>query len=161
MSFSVSITGGDEGDVRAIADAIAERLAARQVPVEVLDPSTPGLDALAGDGLERRLAFVCGLLARHGVATIVAVPIADRPARDGLRSALGRMIEVYVRPLGASTPACEAPERPEVELDAGGSVEPVLRTLEVLALLPRAGDRTYTEEEEREVIRRLKSFGYL
>jgi len=160
MSFSVSVTGADEGAVRAIADAIAERLAARHVPVEVLDPRTPGFDALAGEGLARRLGFVCGLLARHGVATIVAVPIAEGLARDCLRSAVGRAIEVYVRaeelPSGV-----QAPERPEVELEAGGNVDHVLRTLEVLALLPRASEHAYTDEEEREVIRRLKAFGYL
>jgi hypothetical protein len=36
----------------------------------------------------------------------------------------------------------------------------VLSTLEVLRLLPRDETR-YSEEEEREVIKRLKAFGYL
>jgi len=47
------------------------------------------------------------------------------------------------------------------EPSPGAGVEQVLRTLEVLELLPRDEDRAYSDEEEREVIRRLKAFGYL
>jgi len=76
------------------------------------------------------------------------------------------MIEVYARPAHEATTGYEPPERPEVEIavpepSPGAGVEQVLRTLEVLDLLPRGEDRAYSEEEEREVIRRLKAFGYL
>src|SRR5207247_4307666 len=118
---------------------------------------------LAGEGLERRAAFVAGLLARHGVAVVVALPVA---ARERVRAELGRMIEVYARPAHEATTGYEPPERPEVEIavpepSPGAGVEQVLRTLEVLDLLPRGEDRAYSEEEEREVILRLKAFGYL
>jgi len=72
-AFSVWVTGPEQGAVEAIAEELARRLAARRMAVEVLDRRTPGIDALAGEGLERRAAFVAGLLARHGVAAVVAV----------------------------------------------------------------------------------------
>src|SRR5437773_702015 len=126
-----------------------------------------GEDALAGEGLERRAAFVAGLLVRHGVAVVIALPVAARAMRERVRAELGRMIEVYARPAHESAGTTyEPPERPEVEITVpepapGAGVEQALRTLEVLDLLPRGEEPAYSEEEEREVIRRLKAFGYL
>ena len=167
LAFSVWVTGPEQGAVEAIAEELARRLAARRVPVEVLDRRTPGVDVLAGEGLEGRAAFVAGLLARHGVAVVVALPVASRAARERVRAELGRMIEVYARPAYEVAGArYEPPERAEVEITVpeaspGTGVEQALRTLEVMDLLPRGEDRAYSEEEEREVIRRLKAFGYL
>ena len=164
MSFTVWVTGPDRRRAEAVADEIARRLAARQLRVAVLDLRTPGIDAIAGEGAENRAAFVAAMLARHGVATVVALPVATRVARQGPRAVLGRMIEVYV-PSDPGLPATsyEAPDRPEAEVrdESASDVERVLHTLEVLDFLPRAEDRGYSEEEEREVIRRLKAFGYL
>ena len=166
-AFSVWVTGPEQGAVEAIAEELARRLAARRLAVEVLDRRTPGIDALAGEGLERRAAFVAGLLARHGVAVVVALPVTARAARERVRTELGRMIEVYARPAHqAPDTTYEPPERPEVEIavpesSPGTGVEQALHTLEVLELLPRAEERAYSEEEEREIIRRLKAFGYL
>ena len=166
-AFSIWVTGPEQGAVEAIAEELARRLAARRLAVELLDRRTPGIDALAGEGLERRAAFVAGLLARHGVAVVVALPVAARAARERVRTELGRMIEVYARPAHqAPDTTYEPPERPEVEIavpesSPGTGVEQALHTLEVLELLPRDEDRAYSDEEEREVIRRLKAFGYL
>ena len=165
-AFSVWVTGPEQGAAEAIGEELARRLAARRVAVEVLDPRTPGIDALAGEGIERRAAFVAGLLVRHGVAVVIALPAA-RAMRERVRAELGRMIEVYARPAHESAGTTyEPPERPEVEITVpepapGAGVEQALRTLEVLDLLPRGEERAYSEEEEREVIRRLKAFGYL
>ena len=165
-AFSVWVTGPDQGAVEAIAEELARRLAARRMAVEVLDRRTPGIDALAGEGLERRAACIAGLLARHGVAVVVALPVVARAARERVRAELSRMIEVYAYPAHGATAGYEPPERPEVEIavpepSPGAGVEQALRTLEVLDFLPRGEDRAYSEEEEREVIRRLKAFGYL
>jgi len=166
-AFSVWVTGPEQGAAEAIGEELARRLAARRVAVEVLDPRTPGIDALAGEGLERRAAFVAGLLVRHGVAVVIALPVAARAMRERVRAELGRMIEVYARPAHESAGTTyEPPERPEVEITVpepapGAGVEQALRTLEVLDLLPRGEEPAYSEEEEREVIRRLKAFGYL
>jgi hypothetical protein len=153
------VSGPDAGALAPVADGIARGLFARQLPVEVLDGRTPGMDTLEGEGVERRVAFVAGLLARHGVATIVAVP-ASRAVRDRARAELGRLIEVNVRPAGAPAEPTEI-EILVPEASPGAGVERTLHTLEVLEYLPPGQDRAYSEEEEREVIRRLKAFGYL
>ena len=164
--FTVWVTGPEATAVRALADALAARLAARHVPVEILDERTPGIDALGGASLERRVAFVARTLARHGVSTVVGLAASTRAGRDAARAELERMIEVYVHEgADAGTVGYEPPERAEVEVllpepSAGVGVERTLRTLELLGFLP-PGDRVYSEEEEREVIRRLKAFGYL
>ena len=164
--FTVWVTGPEESTVRALADAVAARLAARHVPVEFLDERTPGIDALAGAGLERRVAFVARTLARHGVSTVVALAASTRAGRNGARAELERVIEVYVHEgAGGGGAGYEPPERAEVEVlvpepSPGGGVQRTLRTLELLGFLT-PGDRVYSEEEEREVIRRLKAFGYL
>ena len=164
MSFSVWVTGAEQRAVEAVADEVAQRLAAREVRHEVLDLRTPGIEAFGGADVAWAATFAAGVLARHGVATVVAVPTPARAERDRARAALGRMIEVHVRAVRASGPAYEPPERAEVEVQAGDAAcgaEQVLRTLEVLELLPRSSDRAYSDQEEREVIRRLKAFGYL
>ena len=151
MPFAVWVNGADRGRVERVADALAAHLAARDVPVEVLDARTPGADALGA----RAVAVLVDALARHGVATIVGLPLPSEDAR-----AIGaRMIEVHV--CGGERPGYETPERPEVELEPGAGVERVVGTLEVLGFLPRGAEGAYTEDEEREVIRRLKAFGYL
>jgi hypothetical protein len=164
-AFTVWLTGPDVRALGPLADALATRLAARRLPVEVLGERTRDIDALAGPELERRVAFVAGTLARHGVVTVVAVPSPSRAARERARSELGRLIEVYAHPTAEPRPGYEPPERPEVEIvlpepSSGVGVERTLHTLEVLGFLAR-GDQAYSADEEREVIRRLKAFGYI
>jgi hypothetical protein len=160
--FTVWVTGADSRALHAVADEVASRLAARHLAVETLDERMPGFEALAGDGLEHRVTFVAGLLARHGVAVVVALP-GTRAGRDGARARLGRFIEVHARAAtGAPASAYQAPDRAEVDVGgAGAGVEHVILTLEVLELLRRDAEPGYSPDEEREVIRRLKSFGYL
>jgi adenylylsulfate kinase-like enzyme len=166
MSFTVWVTGPDGHAVQSVAGEIGRRLEARQVRVEVLDARTRGIEAL-DPCPERQVPFVAATLARHGIATVVALAADTRAGRERARAAIPRMIEVYVRPAAASeTGAYEAPERPEVEAtfpeqQGGTAAEQTVRTLEVLDFLARAGDPSYSEEEERQVIRRLKAFGYL
>jgi hypothetical protein len=166
LGFTVWVTGPDADAVEEVAAELYGRLQARPVEVELFDRRTPGVEALAGEGSERRVAFVAGALARHGIATVVALPAPTRAAREQARAELERMIEIEVvsaRPPAAS--GWEPPERAEVEIrlpdePASAGAERALRTLEVLGYLPRA-EQGYSEEEEREVIRRLKAFGYL
>jgi hypothetical protein len=158
MSFSVWVTGGDVDEVGAAVDAIAERVAARGLAVETLDERTPGVDSVAGDA--RAVAFVAETLARHGVVAVVALRIPARDARDAVRARVSHMIEVHVAGAG-DAPGYEPPDRAEVEIDSAAGVARVLGTLEVLGFLPRHERRGHAEAEEREVIRRLKAFGYL
>jgi len=43
----------------------------------------------------------------------------------------------------------------------GAGAERTIRTLEVMKMLGRETGGVYSEDEEREIIRRLKAFGYL
>jgi hypothetical protein len=165
--FVVWVTGPDAASLAAVAEEIAHELEARHLAVERFDERTPGIGALAGGGRERRLAFVASALARHGVVSVVAFGGTSRAGRDAARADIGAMIEVHVQ-APDKTPAIgyEPPERAEVEIllpepAPGAGVARTLRTLEVLAFLAPAGEGAYSEEEEREVIRRLKAFGYL
>jgi len=161
----VWVTGPSDDMTARVASAVTMRLGRRQLPAELLTVRTEGIDVLAGDGMERRVAFVAQALVRHGIVVVVAVPSPSRAVRDEIRASLRRFIEVYV-PVGAHGAGFEPPERaevqidfPETELDA--AVERTLRTLELLGYIRPADDPSYSDEEERQVIRRLKSFGYL
>ena len=44
----------------------------------------------------RRIGFVCGLLARHGVVVLVSAIAPYREVRAEIRARLGRFVEVYV-----------------------------------------------------------------
>jgi len=161
---TVWVTGANDALVSRVAEHIVARLARRHVAYELIDPRTPGIDALGGAGTEVRLAVAVALLVRHGIAVVVAVPSPSRAGRDQARGLVQRMIEVHVAGRGRAD--YELPARaevavdfPETELDA--AVERTLRTLELLGYLRPADDSSYSADEEREVLRRLKSFGYL
>ena len=158
--FVVWVTGADDAAVLRVADAITDHLAQRHVATELLDPRRPGIEVLAGPEMDRRIAFTAGALVRHGVAVVVAVPSPTRAGREAIRARVPRLIEVWVP--GGGHPEYETPERPEVEAgDPEATAERTLHTLEVLGHLARGNDPAYSEEEERQVIKRLKSFGYM
>ncbi len=162
---AIWVSGPNDGEVARVAGAVAERLARRRVTTELIDMRTPGIEHFAGPEIDRRAAVVARCLVRHGVAVVVAVPSPTCAARDEIRAAVGRLIEVYVGVPGVRHDY-EPPPRAEVQVDfpeseLDAACERTLRTLELLGYLPRADDPSYTAEEERAVIRRLKSFGYL
>jgi hypothetical protein len=159
QGFTVWVTGPDARAVDDVVAVLVGGLTGRQLTIETIDARTPGMAGLGGEAAAAAVVLAAGLLARHGVVSVVALP-GTRAIRDRARTDLGRMIEIYVP---GERPGYEPPERPEVEVvaeDAAGGVERALRTLEVLGLVPRDEAR-YSEEEEREVIKRLKAFGYL
>lgn len=156
----VWVTGPDAEACGGVAQAIANRLEQRHVGVELIDPSTPGLGAIDPGSMERAAAVAAAALARHGVLAVVTVPSPSRAGRDALRRDLGPLIEVHVP--GPAVGRYEPPERPEVEADdPAATATRTVRTLEVLGHLAPGEDPAYSAEEERQVIRRLKSFGYL
>jgi hypothetical protein len=166
MSFTVWVTGADTEAVRRTAADITRGLTERRIPAEVLEHATCGIDAVDARD-EGLVTFVAAALARHGVATVVALGADARGVRERARAAIPRMIEVWVRsPAGADGGGYEAPERAEVEVGhpephRGAAADRTLHTLEVLGVLPRRPVESYSDEEERQVIRRLKAFGYL
>jgi hypothetical protein len=159
QGFTVWVTGPDPTAVGDVVDGLVGSLTARQLAVETIDAATPGMPGLSEDAAARAVVLAAGLLARNGIVSVVALP-GTRAGRDRARAELGRMIEIYVP---GDRPGYEPPDRPEVEIapkDVTAGTERTLRTLEVLRFLPR-DDARYSEEEEREVIKRLKAFGYL
>ena len=159
QGFTVWVTGPDPTAVGDVVNCLVGTLTARQLAVETIDAGTPGMQGLDAEAAARAVVLAAGLLARNGIVSVVALP-GTRAGRDRARADLGRMIEVYVP---GDRPGYEPPDRPEVEIaatDMTAGTERTLRTLEVLRLLPR-DDAGYSEEEEREVIKRLKAFGYL
>ena len=161
-ALCVWVTGPGRASMETIARELARRLAARGQAVELFDAGTPGIASVDAAGI----GFVAGALARHGVTSVVALP-ADRAARERARHEVGRLIEVHVDEAGTpGPPGYEPPEHAEVEVvvpeeTPGAGVERALCTLEVLGLLAPEAGQGYSEAEERDVIRRLKAFGYL
>jgi len=162
--FTVLVTGPSMPDVEAVACEIDCGLRARGLAAELLDSRTPGSAGLRAEGAA---TFTAGALARHGVVTIIALPTPSRAARDRARETLGRLIEVHVSSEGAVGCGYEPPLRAEVEIvfpdprGARGGLDRVLRTLELLGFLAHEPAGAYSADEEREVIKRLKAFGYL
>ena len=161
----VWVTGPSDEMTARVARAVSERLVRRHLATELITTHSDGAGVLAGEGIDRRVAFTAAALVRHGVVVVVAVPSPARAVREELRKTLGRFIEIYV-PVGHRGPAFEPPEKPEVQVDfpeteLESAVERTLRTLELLGYVRPADDPSYSAEEERQVINRLKSFGYL
>ncbi len=160
---AVLVTGPHAADVERVALELDWRLRARGADTELVDPRTPHAGELRDDGA---VLFAAAALARHGVVTIVALPMPARAARDRARGAVGRLIEVYVHAADDPGAAYEPPLRAEVEvalpeLGAAAGAERALRALELLGLLEPGDSGAFSEDEEREVIKRLKAFGYL
>jgi adenylyl-sulfate kinase len=139
----------------------------------------------------KRIGFVCHLLSRNGVVAIASAISPYREIRDENRRLIGRFVEVYVKcPIdvlakrdvkgmyakalkgeikgftGVDDPY-EEPLNPEilVETDKESeeeSVAKVIRTLELMGLIPGAdatGDATEAEEEK--IRQRLRDLGYI
>jgi hypothetical protein len=162
--FTVLVTGPSASDVEVVAFEIDAGLRARGKPTELIDSRTPGAAELRVEGAA---TFAAGALARHGIVTILALPAPARATRDRAREVLGRLIEVHVSSEGTVGCGYEPPLRAEVEVvfpdPRGGSAgaDRVLRALELLGFLAHEPTGAYSADEEREVIKRLKAFGYL
>jgi hypothetical protein len=157
----VWVTAASAAAAHEVAVPLAEALAARELPVELLHAERPGFESITDPAA---LAAVAGVLAAHGVHSVVAEAVSSRGVRDAARRNLGSMIEVFVQSGASGTPTWEAPLQAEAEVDASAAAAGtarVLRTLEVLGYLKPRDDLAYSPDEEREVIKRLKAFGYM
>jgi adenylyl-sulfate kinase len=172
----VWLTGLSGAGKSTVAQLVADRLRQLGRPVEVLDGDvvrrhfSRGLGYSREDRLEnvRRVAYVAGLLVRHGVVVLVALISPYREARAEARQLVGDFLEVYVRcPLevlvardpkglyaralrgevpnftGVSDPY-EEPEAPDLVLDTdreapADSATRVLRLLVERGYLPARG----------------------
>jgi adenylylsulfate kinase len=139
----------------------------------------------------RRIGFVCHLLTRNDVVAIAAAISPYKAIRDENRKLIGRFVEVYVKcPVevaeqrdvkgmyakakkgeiknftGVDDPY-EPPEKPEVAVDTDkesveGSVDKIIRTLELMGYIPPSGEEEeYSPEEEEKIKQRLRDLGYI
>lgn len=153
--FVVWLTGLSGAGKSTVADALLERFHQNGMSVELLDGDVVRTHLSKGLGFSkedrdenvRRIGFVAGLLAKHGVGVVVAAISPYRAVREELKAQIPGFIEVYMQaPLevlaerdvkglyrramageipnftGVSDPY-EPPEQPDVTVDS--SREPV------------------------------------
>lgn len=195
--FTLWFTGLSGSGKSTLSSVIEQRIKARGRNVEVLDGDVVRTNLSKGLGFSRedrdinikRIAFVCSLLTRNGVACISAAISPYRETRAWARKEIGNFVEVYVKcPIdvcrerdvkglykladegkikeftGVSDPY-EEPEHPEliVETDKETieeSANRILAKLEELGYL-EPEEIVETEAESKVVKDRLAALGYL
>jgi adenylyl-sulfate kinase len=103
--FTIWLTGLSGAGKSTLSEALAPRLRARGVAVEVLDGDVVRTHLSQGLGFSkedrdtniRRIGFVAQLLSRNGVGVITAAISPYRAVRDEVRAQIPNFIEVYVR----------------------------------------------------------------
>ena len=193
--FTIWFTGLSGAGKSTLSEVIEQRLKASGRNVEVLDGDIVRTHLSKGLGFSRedrdtnikRIAFVCSLLTRNGVACISAANSPYRDTREWARKEIGNFVEVYIKcPIdvcrerdvkglykladegkikeftGVSDPY-EEPVHPEliVETDketVEESVERIFAKLTQLGYLEAEDDR---EDESKIVVDRLAALGYL
>lgn len=104
LSFTCWLTGLSGSGKSTLAIEIAKALDKLAIPHERLDGDIIRTNLSKGLGFSRedrntnvaRVGFVCGLLNKHGVSTVVSLISPYREARSKLRLYLPNFIEVYV-----------------------------------------------------------------
>jgi sulfate adenylyltransferase/3'-phosphoadenosine 5'-phosphosulfate synthase len=105
QGFVVWLTGLSGAGKSTIAEGLESSMRAAGLSVEVLDGDIVRQHLGQGLGFSRadrdtniqRISFVANLLARNGVAVIVAAISPYRAAREAARAEIDRFVEVYVR----------------------------------------------------------------
>ncbi len=103
--FTLWFTGLPCSGKSTISNIVEKELKGRGLRVEVLDGDLVRTNLTKGLGFSRedrdenirRVAFVCKLLTRNGVAAIAAVISPYREARAEARAEIGSFVEVYVK----------------------------------------------------------------
>lgn len=193
--FTIWFTGLSGAGKSTLSEAIEQRLKARGRNVEILDGDVVRTHLSKGLGFSRedrdtnikRIAFVCGLLTRNGVACISAAISPYREAREWAREQIGNFVEIYVNcPIevcrqrdvkglyklvdegkikgftGVDDPY-EEPLHPEliIETDKETIEESVARIFAKLEELGYLDAEEGHEEDEKVVTERLTALGYL
>src|SRR5216683_5862926 len=99
--FTLWFTGLSGAGKSTLSEAIEHRLKASGQKVEVLDGDVVRTHLSKGLGFSRedrdtnikRIAFVCGLLTRHGVVAISAAIAPYQEARTWARAEIGNFVE--------------------------------------------------------------------
>lgn len=195
IGFTIWFTGLSGAGKSTLSEAIQARLKEHGRNVEVLDGDVVRTHLSKGLGFSKedrdtnikRIAFVCGLLTRNGVACISAAIAPYREAREWARNEIGNFVEVYVKcPIdvcrerdvkglyklvdegklkgftGVDDPY-EEPEHPElvVETDKESIDESVERIFARLVELGYLSNEDANQEESSAATNRLSALGYL
>lgn len=105
QGFTVWFTGLSGAGKTTLADALEPILRERGLKVEKLDGDVIRTNLSKGLGFSkedrdtniRRIAFVCDLLTRNGVAVITSAISPYRDVREEAKQKIGDFVEVYVR----------------------------------------------------------------
>jgi adenylylsulfate kinase len=105
VGFTIWLTGLSGAGKSTLSEVIELRLRKRGRNVEVLDGDIVRTHLSKGLGFSKedrdtnikRIAFVCGLLTRNGVACVSAAISPYRETRDWARAHIGNFVEVYVK----------------------------------------------------------------
>ena len=105
IGFTIWFTGLSGAGKSTLSEAVQARLKAQGRNIEILDGDVVRTHLSKGLGFSRadrdtnikRIAFVCGLLTRNGVACISAAISPYREAREWARQEIGNFVEVYVK----------------------------------------------------------------
>src|SRR5579875_2538037 len=105
IGFTIWFTGLSGAGKSTLSEIVEQRLKARGRNVEILDGDVVRTHLSKGLGFSRedrdtnikRIAFVCSLLTRNGVACISAAISPYREAREWARQQIGNFVEVYVK----------------------------------------------------------------
>jgi adenylyl-sulfate kinase len=103
--FTIWFTGLSGAGKSTLAEALEQHLRSQGRNVEVLDGDVVRTHLSKGLGFSRedrdtnikRIAFVCKLLTRNGVATISAAIAPYREAREWARAEIENFLEIYVK----------------------------------------------------------------
>lgn len=103
--FTIWFTGLSGAGKSTLSEAIEEHLKAHGRNVEILDGDIVRTHLSKGLGFSKedrdtnikRIAFVCGLLTRNGVACISAAISPYRETRAWAREHIGNFVEVFVK----------------------------------------------------------------
>ncbi|MBW1708327.1 MAG: adenylyl-sulfate kinase [Deltaproteobacteria bacterium] len=196
--FCVWFTGLSASGKTTLSNLLQKALLERGFSVEVLDGDIIRKNLSKGLSFSRddrntnikRIGFVANLLARNGVAVIVAAISPYKNIRDEVRAEIGDFIEIYLDcplevcierdPKGLYRKALageikhftgiddpyEVPEKSEVvirshEESPQESLARILRTLEILGRIPALHEDGYSEAEAEVIKKRLTDLGYL
>lgn len=104
LGFTLWLTGLPASGKSTIANGVVSELAQLQLPCELLDGDIVRTNLSKGLGFSRedrdtnvlRVGFVCGLLNKYGINTIVALISPYQSTRNQLRTLLPNFIEAYV-----------------------------------------------------------------
>ena len=195
VGFTIWFTGLSGSGKSTLSTLLQERLGERGRNVEILDGDIVRTHLSKGlsfskedrDTNIKRIAFVCSLLTRNGVATVSAAIAPYREARAWARKEIGNFVEVYVKcPIevcrerdvkglykladegklkgftGVDDPY-EEPEHPElvVETDKETPAQSVQRILLKLQELGYLEPEDANSDEAKQVTDRLTALGYL